>query len=107
MEPLPQWPKTGCAGKSTKSPQRRPLHTVLRCRAAAGESPGAVIRAEVLDFKTDRLVFSSEDAVAARVDWYRPQIRAYMAAVAERYRLAPEQVTGALLFLRGGVKREI
>ena len=45
--------------------------------------------------------------MAARVDWYRPQIRAYMAAVAERYRLAPEQVTGGLLFLRGGVKREI
>jgi len=74
---------------------------------AAGESPGQVIRAEVFDFKTDRVDFSDEDAVAARVDWYRPQINAYIAAVTERYRLAPEQVSGSLLFFRGGMKREI
>ncbi|MCZ6650465.1 MAG: UvrD-helicase domain-containing protein, partial [Acidobacteria bacterium] len=74
----------------------------------ASTSPaGRVIQVEVLDFKTDRLPASDPAVLQERAAFYRPQIEAYKAAMAERYALDLAAVTGALLFLRHGMKIEI
>lgn len=74
---------------------------------ASGSQPGRVIQAEVLDFKTDDLPASDPAALQERTAFYRPQMEAYKAAMVERYALEPAAVTGALLFLRRGMKIEI
>lgn len=71
--------------------------------AANATQPAAVLHAEVLDFKTDLVDGSDPSAVDAKVSHYRPQVDAYRAAVAERYGLTPEQVTGTLVFLQAGL----
>lgn len=68
---------------------------------------GRVIQVEVLDFKTDHLGTADTAAIQARSDFYRPQIEAYKAAMVDRYSLDPRAVTGALLFVRHGMKIEI
>lgn len=67
----------------------------------------AILRAEVIDFKTDLIDASDPAALDAKVDHYRPQIDAYREAVIDRYGLAPEQVTGTLVFLQAGVVRGV
>ena len=76
-------------------------------RLVLWEEGGRVVGAEVLDFKTDYVDGSEADALAVKVDFYRPQIDAYRRAVAGRYRLEPSQVSGKLLFLMPGVVREV
>ena len=68
---------------------------------------GRVIQVEVLDFKTDHLEAADTAAIQERSDFYRPQIEAYKAAMVDRYSLDPRAVTGALLFVRHGMKIEI
>jgi ATP-dependent exoDNAse (exonuclease V) beta subunit len=70
------------------------------------EEAGRVVRAEVLDFKTDLLDPADPEAVEAKVAFYRPQIEAYRTAVAGRYGLDPSAVSGKLLFLRPGLVRQ-
>jgi ATP-dependent exoDNAse (exonuclease V) beta subunit len=62
----------------------------------------AVIAAEVLDYKTDTIPTGDKDALAAKVEFYRPQIEAYRQAVMKLYRLEPQQVTARLVFLSVG-----
>lgn len=69
------------------------------------EEDGSVVRADVLDFKTDEVIGS--DAMSEKVAYYRPQIDAYREAVAGRYGLELSAVSGKLLFLRLGVVREV
>ena len=71
------------------------------------EEEGRVVAAEVLDFKTDQIDESDAQALEDRIAHYRPQIDAYGEAVAGRYGLEMEQVTGKLLFLRLGLVREV
>jgi len=71
------------------------------------EEGGRVVGAEVLDFKTDLLDGTDPEAVAVKVDHYRPQIDAYREAVAGRFGLDPEEVAGRLLFLGPGLVREV
>ncbi len=66
-----------------------------------------VVAAEVLDFKTDLLDPEDGEAVARKVEYYRPQIDAYRQAVGGRYRLDPSEIRGRLLFLRAGLAREV
>jgi ATP-dependent helicase/nuclease subunit A len=66
---------------------------------------GRVVKAEVLDFKTDRFEGDDADQLAARTEHYRPQIDAYCQVVREQHGLAEDDVTGSLLFLRAGVVR--
>lgn len=67
-----------------------------------------VVAAEVLDFKTDRVVKQTREATAAaladRTERYRAQIAAYCAMVCDRFALASDQVRGTLLFLEAGLE---
>ena len=71
------------------------------------EEEGRVVAAEVLDFKTDFIDESDPGALEDRVEYYRPQIDAYRTAVAGRFGLELEKISGKLLFLRLGVVREV
>jgi len=62
----------------------------------------AVIAAEVLDFKTDTIATGDKDAMAAKVEFYRPQLEAYRQATASLLRLAARYVTARLVFLHAG-----
>jgi ATP-dependent helicase/nuclease subunit A len=63
-----------------------------------------VVRAEVLDFKTDAVEGAG---IAARVDVYRPQLDAYRRIVAALYELPPEDVRAGLLFVTAGVRVDV
>jgi len=63
---------------------------------------GAVIAAEVLDYKTDTIATGDQRALADKVAFYRPQIEAYRHAVARLYRLEPTCITSRLVFLSAG-----
>ncbi len=71
------------------------------------ENGGQVVRAEILDFKTDAVEAGDEASLAAHTEHYRPQITAYCDAVREQYRLGEGDVAGKLLFLRAGVVRDV
>lgn len=68
---------------------------------------GKVIAADVIDFKTDAVVPSDEETVAARVEFHREQMEAYRQAVSRMERVAPERVRARLLFVTAGVVREV
>ena len=68
---------------------------------------GQVVRAEILDFKTDSIEAGDEATLTARTDHYRPQIAAYRSVVREQYGLAESDVSGKLVFLGAGVVREV
>jgi ATP-dependent exoDNAse (exonuclease V) beta subunit len=71
------------------------------------ESGGQVVRAEILDFKTDAIEAGDEALLADRTDHYRPQIQAYCDVIREQYRLSEGDVAGKLIFLTAGVVREV
>ena len=64
---------------------------------------GRIVRAEILDFKTDSVESGDDGMLAAHAEHYRPQILAYCNAVRERYGLGEGEVTGKLVFLAAGV----
>ena len=68
---------------------------------------GRVVRAEILDFKTDTIDPDNEEILVARAEHYRPQIVAYCDVVREQYGLAEGDVSGKLAFLGTGVVREV
>ena len=61
-----------------------------------------VVSADILDFKTDHIPPGDPAALAARVDYYRPQLDAYRHAVARQFRLDPSKVSARLAFLSLG-----
>jgi ATP-dependent exoDNAse (exonuclease V) beta subunit len=71
------------------------------------ERDGQVVKAEILDFKTDSIEAGDEATLAARSEHYRPQIAAYRNVVREQYGLPENDVIGKLVFLGAGVVREI
>ena len=68
---------------------------------------GRPLAAEVIDLKTDQLDANDPAAIAAKVDFYRPQLTAYCDAVAQMYRLDPKRVGARLLFVEPGVVAEV
>ena len=71
------------------------------------EREGRVVRAEILDFKTDAIEIGDETTLSARTEHYRPQITAYHDVVQKQYGLAEDAVTGKLVFLGAGVVRQV
>ena len=71
------------------------------------ERDGQVIEADILDFKTDAIETGDQEPVAARTEYYRPQIAAYRSVVREQYGLAESDVSGKLVFLAAGVVRKV
>jgi ATP-dependent exoDNAse (exonuclease V) beta subunit len=66
-------------------------------RVELGGEPGAFRRARLIDFKTDHV---EEHELAARVEFYRPQLESYRRVLAALTGLAPERIEAALVFLR-------
>ncbi len=64
---------------------------------------GAVVGAEVIDFKTDRGV----DRLDELVEHYRPQLAAYRRAAATLYGLDESAVRAKLVFLAAGAVRDV
>jgi ATP-dependent helicase/nuclease subunit A len=65
-------------------------------------SGGKPIAADVIDFKTDEIAPGDKKSLAARVEFYRPQMEAYRAAVGRLLGLASERVAMRLVFLSSG-----
>ena len=76
-------------------------------RLVLTERDGRVVRAEILDFKTDTIEAGDEATLAARTEHYRPQIAAYRGVVREQYGLAERDVSGRLVFLGAGAVRDV
>lgn len=68
----------------------------------ACDSGGRVLRAEVVEFKGDRLEAGDPLAVARLVQHYAPQVRGYGRALEVMYGLASANVTLTLAFVRPG-----
>jgi ATP-dependent helicase/nuclease subunit A len=64
--------------------------------------PGASPRLVVVDWKTDAVGPGDTAAFEARVDRYRPQMEAYLGALAPLEPVRPESVEGLLVFLEAG-----
>ena len=71
------------------------------------ERDGRIVRAEILDFKTDSVVPGDDETLAVLAEHYRPQILAYCDFVRERYGLAEGDVSGKLVFLGAGVISQV
>ncbi len=61
-----------------------------------------VLRAEILDYKTDVIPAGDATALAQRVEHYRPQQEAYRTALARMYGLPEDAVAAQLLFVALG-----
>lgn len=67
---------------------------------------GIPVQAEVLDFKSDA-VGAHPGEVDNRIHHYTPQIAAYRRAVASRFHIPLDEVTGSLLFLEPGILAQV
>jgi len=63
--------------------------------------------ADVLDFKTDALSPGDEPALSERAEFYRPQLDAYLHAIACLAALPPERIATRLEFTCAGCVRKI
>ncbi|MCA9061160.1 MAG: PD-(D/E)XK nuclease family protein, partial [Planctomycetaceae bacterium] len=60
---------------------------------------GRNVAADIIDFKTDRLVGNVDEWVAARCDHYRSQLQDYRAAVSHCFRIDPQLISCRLVLL--------
>jgi ATP-dependent exoDNAse (exonuclease V) beta subunit len=70
-----------------------------RLIVARAREGGPAFRAEVIDFKTDAIDTSDPQAVAERVELYRPQLDAYQRAAAQLLSIDPASVDARLVFV--------
>lgn len=63
---------------------------------------GRVVRAEVLDYKTDAVEPSDDRALSDLAERYRPQLTAYARAVGEMFGLDPDAVDTTLVLVGAG-----
>jgi ATP-dependent helicase/nuclease subunit A len=68
------------------------------------DAGGRVVRAEVIDFKTDRV---DADAIGPRAAFYAPQVESYRRVLARMTGLAPAAVVGTLAFVEADVVRRV
>jgi ATP-dependent exoDNAse (exonuclease V) beta subunit len=61
---------------------------------------GRYVGAQVLDYKTDDVTIAGKQA--ARTEYYRPQLQAYIAAIVRMFQLPAENVTARLIYVGGG-----
>jgi len=57
-----------------------------------------IVAADVIDFKTDAIAIGDTNALAARTEYYRPQMEAYRRAVVRLSKLPAERVSIRLVF---------
>jgi ATP-dependent helicase/nuclease subunit A len=61
-----------------------------------------VVKAEIIDFKTDRILENSPEALQKKIDFYRPQLLAYQRAAAKFLSLEVQDISLSLAFVRSG-----
>jgi ATP-dependent helicase/nuclease subunit A len=66
------------------------------------DAEGRPLWAEIIDFKTDDVDPAKAEEFNERVEHYRPQLRAYIAAAAALFKLSDDAVRATLLFTRTG-----
>jgi RecB family exonuclease len=66
-------------------------------------SGGRPIAAEIIDFKTDEILASDARGLAARMQFYQPQIEAYRIAVARQFSVEADRVAAQVAFLPSGI----
>jgi ATP-dependent exoDNAse (exonuclease V) beta subunit len=66
-----------------------------------------VLACDIVDFKTDALPSGNSEALAAKVEYYAPQLEAYRDAVARSFHVQPAAVTARLVFLSTGEVRRV
>jgi ATP-dependent exoDNAse (exonuclease V) beta subunit len=66
-----------------------------------------LIGADIIDFKTDLIEGKKSRSLAAKTEYYRPQVAAYRRAVAGMTGLAPEKITARLLFVTAGIVQSV
>ena len=68
---------------------------------------GQLLAADLLDFKTDDVPAGDAAALAARTDFYRPQIEGYRTAAANLLRINPAQIACRLVLINAGTVEAI
>ena len=63
---------------------------------------GKLVAADILDYKTDAIPPGDNAALAAKIEFYRPQMESYRVAVSKIYGLAERAIGLSLLFLHRG-----
>ncbi len=76
-------------------------------RLVVVKNGGKIVAADVLDFKTDEIAAGDEQALAAKVNFYRPQVEAYREAAGKMLKLEPALVGARLVFLSAGMVRVV
>jgi ATP-dependent helicase/nuclease subunit A len=66
------------------------------------KSGGRPLAADVIDFKTDEIAPGDQASLAAKIDFYRPQIEAYRSAAARLLSIEPSHICARLVFLHLG-----
>lgn len=64
-----------------------------------------ITSADIVDYKTDAV--PDKETLAAKVDFYRPQLEAYRRAVARTFQVPLQDITARLYFLSAGEVRSI
>ncbi len=60
------------------------------------------VAADVIDYKTDAVAANDADAIAAKLEFYRPQLDAYRRAVARMFRFPTRRVAARLVLVSAG-----
>ena len=68
---------------------------------------GRAVAAEIMDFKTDALAADDPEALARKVEFYRPQLSAYRSAVCSMLQQDASRVRAKLLFVGPGIVAEV
>jgi ATP-dependent helicase/nuclease subunit A len=76
-------------------------------RVVIGMRGTVAVWADILDFKTDRLPPEDTDALARRIEHYRPQVRAYRRALSRLLALPPASISAHLLFTTLGCRMPV
>jgi hypothetical protein len=61
----------------------------------------------IVDWKSDRVDSSDPSTLAAKVDFYAPQVRAYMRGISSSEGIPLERVEGVLVFLGSGIVQRV
>jgi ATP-dependent exoDNAse (exonuclease V) beta subunit len=68
---------------------------------------GQLLAADILDFKTDELPPNDSAAVAARTDFYRPQMEAYCRAVGKLLQIESDRMGARIVYLNSSIVNPI
>ena len=62
-----------------------------------------LVAADIIDFKSDTIDLNDAEQLSNKVEYYRPQLESYRAAIAQLYGLSPKQISARLVFVGSGL----